>query len=100
MRTVMVRYQVKPDMAAENERLIREVFAQLARDKPAGLRYQSFKLADGVSFVHISTSQSKEANPLPQLAAFKAFTSGIKERCAEQPVTMELSQIGGYDSLG
>jgi hypothetical protein len=99
MRTVMVRYQVRPDAAAENERLIREVFAQLARDKPAGLRYESFKLADGVSFVHMSISESKEANPLPQLAAFKAFAGTIKDRCVEPPVTMELSQIGGYDSL-
>jgi hypothetical protein len=49
--------------------------------------------------MHVSTSESKEANPLPQLAAFKAFVAGIKERCVEQPVTMELSQIGGYDSL-
>jgi hypothetical protein len=100
MRTVMVRYQVKPETAAENERLIREVFAQLARDKPAGLRYDSFKLADGVSFVHLAISESKEANPLPQLAAFKAFIAGAKERCVEPPVTVELSQIGGYDSLG
>jgi hypothetical protein len=99
MRTVMVRYQVKPGMADENERLIREVFAQLARDKPAGLRYESFKLADGVSFMHLAISESKEANPLPQLAAFKAFVGGIKDRALEPPVTVELSQIGGYDSL-
>jgi hypothetical protein len=53
-----------------------------------------------VSFVHLAISENKEANPLPQLAAFKAFIAGAKERCVEPPVTVELSQIGGYVSLG
>jgi hypothetical protein len=99
MRTVMVRYQVKPEMAAENERLIREVFAQLARDKPSGMRYESFKLADGVSFMHLAISESKESSALPQLAAFKAFVAGIKERCVEPPVTVEMQAVGGYFAL-
>jgi len=37
MRRVMVRYKVKPDRVAENERHIAKVFEQLERDKPAGL---------------------------------------------------------------
>jgi hypothetical protein len=98
MRTVMVRYKVKPEAAAENQRLITEVFAQLARDKPAGLRYQSFKLADGVSFVHVASSLGPES-PLQKLGAFKAFAAGIKERCVEQPVSMEMEPIGAFDAL-
>jgi hypothetical protein len=98
MRTVMVRYKVKPEAAAENQRLITEVFAQLARDKPAGLRYQSFKLADGVSFVHVASSLGAES-PLQKLEAFKAFTAGIKDRCVEQPVAVELEPIGAFDVL-
>jgi hypothetical protein len=48
----------------------------------------------------VQSAVLKEANPLPQLAAFKAFVAGVKDRCVEPPVTVELSQIGGYDSLG
>ena len=54
MRAVMVRYRVKPEMAAENERLVRAVYAELQAVKPAGLSYQTHKLADGVSFVHVA----------------------------------------------
>ena len=37
--TKVVRYTTHPDHANENERLIREVFAELAEHKPNGLRY-------------------------------------------------------------
>lgn len=99
MRTVIVRYQVRPDAAAENERLIKQVFEQLAREKPAGLRYQSIKLADGVSFVHVASHDGAGTNPLTQLEAFKAFVSGIKDRCVEQPVTVEAEVMGSYSNI-
>lgn len=99
MRTVMVRYQVRPDAAAENERLIKQVFEQLARERPAGVRYQSIKLADGVSFVHVASYDGEGPNPLTLLPAFKAFVAGIKERCVEQPVTVEAGVVGAYDAL-
>jgi len=99
MRTVVVRYQVRPDAAAENEALIRKVFDQLAREKPQGLRYQSIKLADGVSFVHVATHEAEGVNQLTQTAAFKEFVSGIKERCVEQPATVEAQVVGSYGGL-
>ena len=99
MKTVVVRYKVKPGMADENQRLIEQVFAQLARDKPSGMRYQAFKQADGVSFVHLSAFDNPEGNPLTKLDAFKAFTAGIKARCVERPVPVELQQLGRYDHL-
>jgi hypothetical protein len=95
MRRVMVQYKVKADRAAENERYIQAVFAQLEREKPAGLRYASFKLDDGVGFVHIASVETAE-NPLAALAAFKEFTAQIKDRCDEPPVTTTLNEIGSY----
>ena len=99
MRTVLVRYQVRPEAATENEELIRKVFAQLARDKPAGLRYQAFKLDDGVSFVHVASSEADgpQASPLPGLETFRQFIADLKDRCVEQPVTTHMHPIGGYD---
>ncbi len=94
---VMVRYKVKADASGENERLIQAVFAELARSKPAGLRYQSFKLADGVSFVHVATVDTADGkNPLTTLDAFKSFTKDIKDRCVEPPVTTELTIVGSF----
>jgi hypothetical protein len=97
MKVVMVRYKTKPDRAAENAQYVEKVFAELRQSSPAGLRYASFKLDDGVSFVHIAAIDTTDgSNPLTQSAAFKSFLGGIKERCEEQPVAVELSAVGSY----
>lgn len=57
MKTVVVRYKVMAEFADENQRLIEQVFAQLAREKPSGLRYQSFRMDDGLSFMHVATRE-------------------------------------------
>jgi hypothetical protein len=95
MRRVMVRYRVKPDRVAQNEELVRAVYEELERTRPAGLRYATFKLEDGVSFVHIAESEG-ERSPLPDVAAFKAFQEGIRERCDEPPVASALREIGSF----
>ena len=96
----MVQYRVKPDRAAENERYIKGVFEQLNRDRPPGLRYGSFKLDDGVSFVHIASHDASGRNPLSDLAAFKTFTAMIKDRCEEPPVAVHLNEVGAYRFAG
>lgn len=101
MRRVMVRYQVKADQAEDNQRLIAAVFAQLEAERPAGVRYASFKLDDGVSFVHLASIETDDrANPLLGLSAFTAFTAQIRDRCVSPPVTVELHEVGSYRLLG
>src|SRR5262245_61175286 len=100
MKRMMIRYKVKADRAAENERYIEAVFEALERERPEGLRYGSFKLADGVSFVHlVSVEAADGVNPLATLPAFKAFTAQIAERCEEAPVAVELKEVGAYRLL-
>jgi hypothetical protein len=101
MKRVMVRYKVKPGRADENEKYIAAVFAQLEKERPSGVRYASFKLDDGVSFVHIASIETGDgSNPLAALAAFKEFTANIRERCNEPPVSAELEAIGSYRLFG
>ncbi len=101
MKRVLVRYKVKVDRAVENEAYISKVFEQLKKEQPAGLRYASFKLADGVNFVHIASLETEDgSHPLGELAAFKAFTSHIRERCEDPPLVMELTEIGSYRLFG
>lgn len=93
--TKVIRYKTKPESADENERLIRNVFAELARQNPEGLRYAAFRHDDGVSFLHVAVLDSDE-NPLTKSAAFGEFQSGIKDRCAEGPVPADATVIGSY----
>jgi len=93
----MVSYTLKPDRVAENERLARGVYDALRETRPAGLRYATFRLGDGVSFVHIvSHEEAAGANALTALPAFQAFAAGVKDRCASPPVRVELNEIGAY----
>lgn len=96
MRQVMVRYTTRADQAEENARLIREVFESLRTTAPAGITYASYQLDDGVSFVHIASIEDPANNPLQSLAAFKAFTASIKDRCDVAPVTSVLHEVGSY----
>jgi hypothetical protein len=73
--TKVIRYKTKPECADENERLIREVFEELAVQQPKGLRYAAFRLDDGVSFLHVALLD-REENPLTTSAAFGKFQSG------------------------
>jgi len=93
----MVSYKLKPDRVDENERLVVAVFEALNRTRPSGLRYATFRQADGVSFIHlVSHDEAEGRNALTALPAFKAFTEGVKDRCETPPVRVDLTEIGSY----
>jgi hypothetical protein len=97
MRRVIVRYKVKPESAAENVSLIQRVFAQLTDEAPDGIRYATFKLEDGVSFIHVATiDTADDKNPLQAIAAFQQFAQTIKDRCVEPPISMQAEVVGEY----
>jgi hypothetical protein len=101
MNQVMVRYTVKPDQAARNQELVRAVYEELHRANPAGLRYATFQLDDGVTFVHVASTETEDGtNPLSAVEAFKRFQEDIDDRCEERPVVTRLNQIGSYRMLG
>src|SRR6185437_9476410 len=85
MRSLFIRYQAKPDRAAENRALITDVFAELAVVQPAQLRYAVFDFEDG-TFVHYATVPADpEANPLRQLASFQRFQTDNGARQVAPP---------------
>jgi hypothetical protein len=96
----MVSYTLKPDRVAENERLARAVYDALRASRPTGLRYATFRLGDGVSFVHIVSHEEPEGtNALTALPAFQEFAAGVKDRCVAPPVRVDLTEIGSYGFL-
>ena len=97
MKRLIVRYKVKADRADENQQYIEKVFEELHENNPSGLRYASFKLRDGQSFVHIVSIETADgSNPLIETPAFKTFNAGIQDRCDEQPVLSEMLEVGSY----
>ncbi len=87
MTRVLVRYKVKPEHTAENERLVRAVYDELRRTEPGGFHYATFQLDDGVTFVHLASTESDDGQtPLAKLEAFRRFQENIGDRCDEPPV--------------
>ena len=96
MHQVIVRYRVKPERVADNERLVRAVYEELSQTEPDGFRYATYRLEDGVTFVHLAQSEHGRG-PLPELEAFRRFQEGIAERCDEPPVVSQVETIGSYN---
>jgi hypothetical protein len=78
--------------------LIAAVFAELKAAKPEGVRYLSLRVEDG-TFVHFVATEADAAGVLTNLAAFKAFQSGIRERCIEPPQPGSAIIVGNYRML-
>ena len=97
MKTIMVRYKTSSEATGDtNATLVRAVFEELRTRAPGGIRYTSFRLADGVTFIHIASVETRGDNPLTALPAFKAFQAQLKDRCVEAPVVTDLSVVGSY----
>jgi hypothetical protein len=89
----MVRYEIRPEAAADNEELIRGIFAELRGLDLGGFRYEVFVLGDGVSVVHL-VEHPDGANPLPGLESFKRYSAEVRERLVAEPVFDELRLVG------
>jgi hypothetical protein len=99
-RRVVVRYRTKPEHADENQRLVENVFAALGRGRPENFRYATFRLDDGVSFMHVASVETDDGvNPLDSLDEFQAFTKGIADRCEEPPRVEVATVVGSYRLL-
>ena len=74
MKTTVVRYQVKPERADENQKLIEAVFAELEATEADCYTYKVFRLEDGVSFIHVVIEHDVEApDSVQDMAAFQVL---------------------------
>jgi len=95
----LIRYRTRPETSDSNAALIAAVFAELDAAMPEGLRYLSLRLDDD-TFIHVvETAADDGSSVLPKLAAFQAFQSGIRERCAEPPQVRQATVVGNYRML-
>ena len=79
MKRLMVRYRVRADQAAANEQYVKDVFEQLDRRQPSGVRYASFKLDDGV-MRHLLTLFENELGAPPMTEEELAAASRRREQ--------------------
>ena len=96
-RVFLLRYKTKPQHAAENERLVRAVFDEIHRAQPAGIRYSTFLLDDGLTFINIVVTETPSGlAPLGQLQAYRQIQQDKYDRFDEPPQVTELHELGAY----
>lgn len=93
-RITVVRYKTTSEAGDDNADLVRDVFAELAERHTEGIRYATFRLDDGVSFVHVAAIDGE--NPLTASDAFGAFQAGLTERCVERPHPAGATLVGSH----
>jgi hypothetical protein len=97
VKTIVVRYQVKPERAEENQRLIEAVFAELEKRRPQGFTYQVLRLDDAVSFIHVVIEHDiDQPDSLQDVPAFQTFVADIADRCDIPPVATSATIVGAY----
>jgi hypothetical protein len=92
---VMIRYKLKREEAGREPELLRAVFEEIESVRPDDLRYASFRLEDGVSFVSF-VETGGGPGPLPGLEVFRRYRAALDARCEEPPVMTELHGVGSY----
>lgn len=94
-KAFVIRYEMRPETAEENQKLIENTFAELAQTCPEGLSYAAFRLGDGVTFVHVGV-MPEGSNPLMESAAFQEFQRAFGERAASGPIASDAVLVGSY----
>ena len=94
-KAFVIRYEMRPETADENQKLVENVFAELSANSPEGVRYASFRLDDGVTFVHVGMVD-EGVNALAETAAFQEFQKTFGERAAGKPDVNGGTLLGAY----
>jgi quinol monooxygenase YgiN len=86
MKAVKVQYTVKAEYADTNKRNVRKVMADLQEIANPGIKYSTFLLEDGKTFVHIGMYSDQAAlDVVNKLPSFQFFRDQLKTSGPEVP---------------
>ncbi len=100
MKAVKVQYTVKESYVETNKQNIQAVMAELKRINNPGIKYSSFLLDDGKTFVHFGMYADEEAlSVVSSLDVFQKFRQELKGSQPESPPKADdLTLVGSaYD---
>lgn len=92
---VMIRWKVKPDQVEHELELLRAVYEDMHAVRPEGLRYATFQLDDGVTFMDVA-EMADGPGVLQGVEAFQRYGATLDERCDEPPVVSVLHEVGAF----
>ena len=96
MKIVKVTYTTNEEFAAQNQKNIESVMADLQKLNTAGINYNACLGADGKTFTHTAFFKSGEdQKDLNALASFKHFQEELKQSHPETAPKQELLNLAG-----
>ncbi|MGQ4388989.1 antibiotic biosynthesis monooxygenase family protein [Streptomyces sp. SAS_270] len=98
MTVLMVRSTVKPEFTAELEDALRKMFTAIENAGPAGVRYASYRLPDGVTYVAQLELADGVENPLPAIQEFRDFQASLKDWLTGPPTVEHFEVRGSYSA--
>jgi hypothetical protein len=96
MTTMMLRSTMHEENAADVQAALEKVFQALEQEQPAGVRYTSIRLGDGVTFVALLELENVEDNPMAALPAYAELLENLKQWQEGPPALEQITVIGSY----
>lgn len=94
MKIVRVQYTTTQEYAATNQENIRRVVNELKRINHPGIRYSTYLLPDGKTFMHFDQFENEEAHQVLQsLESFKKFSAELWASALEVEPDLELLSL-------
>jgi hypothetical protein len=97
MNAMMLRAKVRAESVGDVDAAAKTMFAAIEQAQPAGVRYASCKLSDGVTFVVLLGLDEGIENPLATVPEFREFQENLKDWLAEPPIPEQLTVVGSYN---
>ena len=94
MNVLMVRAKIKEENVADTQAAVGKVIQALEQARPAGVRYASCTLSDGVTVVALL--EQRRGNPLRGFPAYAEMLENLKQWYAEPPAVEQMTVIGSY----
>jgi hypothetical protein len=96
MSVITIRAKMREERVADVEAGVKRVLAALEREQIEGVRYASFRLADGVTFLALLEIEDEADNPLLGLPEFQEFQASLPEWHAEPAEVGPVTVVGSY----
>jgi len=94
MKIVRVQYTTSKEFAAINKENIRQIVEELKNINHPGIKYSTYLLEDGKTFMHFDQFENEEAHKfLQSLQSFKKFAEELDASDMEVEPKLELPSL-------
>jgi quinol monooxygenase YgiN len=96
MKIVRVQYTTRAEYAAHNSKNINAIVTELKALNHPGIKYSTYMLPDGKSFMHFDQFEDEAAHEVLQgLKSFRIFAAELEASDLEQEPQLELLSLVG-----